>query len=89
MGIDDTAIRIHGGINKTADHGNAHTLSWLLVRLDTDSDKEECKFDDDAICTLKTIILQLNPADAGTLPNGNTTDNLLSRTEICQGGMAQ
>lgn len=59
---------------KTTDHGNADALSRLPMGPDTLFDEEEERADVDTVCTIKTISLQLNPLDPGTLAKESAKD---------------
>ena len=52
---------------KTSDHGNADALSRLPVGPDANFDGEEGDADVDTVCTIKTVSLQLNLTDPGTV----------------------
>ena len=66
---------------KTSDHGNADALSHLPVGPDVNFDGEEGDADMDTVCTIKTVSLQLNPTDPGTLAKESTKD--LSSPMLC------
>ena len=63
---------------KTSDHGNADALSHLPVGPDVNFDGEEGDADMDTVCTIKTVSLQLNPTDPGTLAKESTKDPLIA-----------
>ena len=50
----------------TDEHGNADALSRLPASDDANFDKEEGE-DSDTVCSIRTISLQVNPADPGVL----------------------
>ena len=63
---------------KTSDHGNADALSRLPVGPDVNFDGEEGDADMDTVCPIKTVSLQLNPTDPGTLAKESTKDPLIA-----------
>ena len=52
---------------KTCDHRNADVLSRLSVGPDANFDEEEDDADVDTVCTIKTVSLQLDFANPGTM----------------------
>ena len=62
---------------KTSDHGNADALSRLPVGPGANFDGEEGDVDMDTVCTIKTVSLQLNPTDPGTVANDNLQCDML------------
>ena len=63
---------------KTSDHGNADALSRLPVGPDANFDGEESEADVDTVCSIKTISLQLNPTDPGTMAKESAKDSIIS-----------
>ena len=63
---------------KTADRGNADTLSRLPAGSDLQLDREESSTDLDCICTITTVNSQLNPGEAGTLAKETGKDQVLA-----------
>ena len=63
---------------KTSDHGNADALSRLPVGPDANFDGEESDADVDTVCTIKTVSLQLNPTDPGTVAKESAKDPIIS-----------
>ena len=63
---------------RTSDHGNADALSHLPVGPDVNFDGEDSDEDVDTVCTIKTVSLQLNPTDPGTLAKESTKDPLIA-----------
>ena len=63
---------------KTSDHGNADALSCLPVGPDVNFDGEEGDADVETVCIIKTVSLQLNSTDPGTLAKESTKDLVIA-----------
>ncbi|KAL5506233.1 hypothetical protein EMCRGX_G007832 [Ephydatia muelleri] len=66
-----TVLRIN---LSTCDHGNADVLSRLPVGPDISFDEGEDVADVDTVCTIKTVSLQLDPTDPGTMAKESAKD---------------
>ena len=63
---------------KTCDHSNADALSRLPVGPDASFDEEEDEADVDTVCTIKTVSLQLDPTDPGTMAKESAKDPVIA-----------
>ena len=63
---------------KTCDHGNADALSRLPVGPDASFDEGEDDADVDTVCTIKTVSLQLDPTDPGTMAKESAKDPVIA-----------
>ena len=63
---------------KTCDHSNADALSRLPVGPDASFDEEEDDADVDTVCTIKTVSLQLDPTDPGTMTKESAKDPVIA-----------
>eukprot|EP00731_Ephydatia_muelleri_P006745 Em0003g993a len=59
---------------KTCDHSNADALNRLPVGPDARFDEEEDNADVDTVCIIKTVSLQLDPTDPGTMAKESAKD---------------
>eukprot|EP00731_Ephydatia_muelleri_P034369 Em0057g1a len=63
---------------KTCDHSNADALSRLPVGPDARFDEEEDNADVDTVCIIKTVSLQLDPTDPGTMAKESAKDPVIA-----------
>ena len=63
---------------RTGDHGNADVLSHLQVGPDISFDEDEDVADVDTVCTIKTVSLQLDPTDPGTMAKESAKDPVIA-----------
>eukprot|EP00731_Ephydatia_muelleri_P004512 Em0002g688a len=65
---------------RTGDHGNADVLSRLPVGPDISFDQDEDVADVDTVCTIKTVSLQQDPTDPGTMAKESAKDPVIANS---------
>ena len=64
---------------KSSEHQNADALSRLPVGEDLSFDREESEQDDDTVCAIESLSLQIRPTDSSLLQKESSKDPVLSK----------
>eukprot|EP00731_Ephydatia_muelleri_P036837 Em0336g1a len=80
-GLEEVMKGVGVNTKRTGDHGNADVLSRLPVGPDISFDEDEDVADVDTVCTIKTVSLQLDPTDPGTMAKEWAKDPVIANNK--------